>query len=95
MAKEHILYFRHLADKNELLKNVMNVIADASSADSENYQTTSETTSSSSVGAARRKVNEAKAANNFCLQMGNAMATMSHTSMMTELREAEAQSMKY
>jgi hypothetical protein len=95
MTKEHILYFWHLADKNELLKNVMNVIADASSADSENYQTTSETTSSSSVGAARRKVNEAKAANDFRLQMGNAMATMSHTSMMTELREAEAQSMKY
>jgi hypothetical protein len=42
MTKEHILYFWHLPDKNELLKNVLNVIADTSSADSDNYQAVSE-----------------------------------------------------
>jgi hypothetical protein len=95
MTKEHVLYFWHLADKSELLKNVLNVIADTSSADSENYQTTSESSSASAVATRGRKHNEAKAANAFREQMGNAMATMSHASILAELREAEAQSMKY
>jgi hypothetical protein len=95
MTKEHILYFWHLADKNELLKNVLNVIADTSSADSENYQTTSEGSSASSVSAAIRKSTELKAVNEFRLQMGTAMATMSQTALLQELRNAETQSMKY
>jgi hypothetical protein len=95
MTKEHILYFWHLADKNELLKNVLNVIADTSSADSENYQTTSEGSSASSVAAATRKSNEAKATNEFRLQMGSALATMSQAALLQELRNAETQCMKY
>jgi hypothetical protein len=94
MTKEHILYFWHLADKNELLKNVLNVIADSSSADSENYQTTS-TTSSTVVTNARKRTADARAANKFCIVMGDALATMSVAAMMQELRAAEAQAMKY
>jgi hypothetical protein len=95
MTKEHILYFWHLADRHELLKNVLNVICATSSADSENYQTTSEGSSASAVATARRKTNEAKSANDFRLVMGQAMTTMSHASLLQELRSAEAQSMKY
>jgi hypothetical protein len=95
MTKEHILYFWHLADSNELLKNVLNVIADTSSAESENYQTTSEHSSTSAISSSRRKTNESKAVNKFCLAMGSAMANMSHAALLTELGNAEAQSMKY
>jgi hypothetical protein len=94
MTKEHILYFWHLADKNELLKNVLNVIADTSAADTDNYQATSEI-SSIAVSAARRRTSEARAAADFRVCMGQAMATMSHTALMQELRQAELQAMKY
>jgi hypothetical protein len=49
--KEHILYFWHLADQNELLKNVLNVIAESLSAESRKYQLTSENSSASAVTA--------------------------------------------
>jgi hypothetical protein len=94
MTKEHILYFWHLADQNELLKNVLCIIADTSSADSENFQTTSDA-SSTVVSNARRRTAEAAAANDFRLIMGRALTTMSVTAMMQELRSAEAQAMRY
>jgi hypothetical protein len=52
-------------DKSKLLKNVLNVIANTSSANSKNYQTTSECSSASAVATRGRKHNEAKAANAF------------------------------
>jgi hypothetical protein len=94
MTKEHILYFWHLADRNELLKNVLSVIAETSSADSENYQTTS-TLSATVVTNSRRRSAETRAANDFRLIMGSALTTMSVTAMLQELRGAEAQAMKY
>jgi hypothetical protein len=94
MTKEHILYFWHLADRNELLKNVLNVIADTSSADSENYQTTSDA-SSTVVSNKRKRKSEATAANEFRVMMGEALSTMSVAAMMSEMRSAEAQAMKY
>ena len=95
MTKEHILYIGHLADKNDLLKNVLNVIADTSAADTDNYHLTSETTSSVAASKKSRKDAEANAANDFRVCMGHAMTTMSHASMLQELREAESQCMKY
>jgi hypothetical protein len=84
MTKEHILYFWHLSDKNELLKNVLSVIAETSSADSENYQTTS-TLSGTVVSNALKRSAETRAANDFRLIMGSALTTMSVTAMMQEL----------
>jgi hypothetical protein len=95
MTKEHILYFWHLADKNELMKNVLNVIADTSLSDSDNYQPTSEGSSASSVAASHRKLKEAKAANDFRTEMSSAMVAMSQAALMKELRDAESQCMKY
>jgi hypothetical protein len=94
MTKEHILYFWHLADKNELLKNVLNVIADTSAADTDNYQSTT-AKSAVAITAARRRTSEARLSSDFRLCMGQAMATMSQTALMQELREAELQSMRY
>jgi hypothetical protein len=94
MTKEHILYFWYLADKNELLKNVLNVIAETSSADSENYQTTSDS-SNTVVSNHRKRKSEARLANEFRVVMGDALANMSVASMMEQLRSAEAQAMKY
>jgi hypothetical protein len=94
MTKEHILYFWHLADSNELLKNILNVIADTSSADSENFQTTSDA-SVTVVSNARKRKSEARAANEFRVVMGDALATMSVAAMINELRLAEAQAMRY
>ena len=95
MTKEHILYFWHLADKSELLKNVLNVIADTSAADTDTFHLTSETSSVGAASKKSRKDAEATAANDFRVCMGHAMATMSHASMLQELREAESQCMKY
>jgi hypothetical protein len=96
MTKEHILYFWYLADKNELLKNVLNVIAVTSSADSENYQTTSGSSSSETVVSnLRKRKSEARLANEFRVVMGDALSNMSVASMMEQLRSAEAQAMKY
>jgi hypothetical protein len=94
MTKEHILYFWHLADSNELLKNILNVIADTSSANSENFQTTSDA-SYTVVSNARKRKSEARAANEFRVVMGDALATMSVAAMINELRSAEAQAMRY
>jgi hypothetical protein len=94
MTKEHILYFWYLADKNELMKNVLNVIADTSSADSENYQTTSES-SVTVVSNNKKRKSEARLASEFRVVMGDALVTMSVASMMEQLRSAEAQAMKY
>jgi hypothetical protein len=94
MTKEHILYFWYLADKNELLKNVLNVIADTSSADSENYQTTS-SSSDTVISNNKKRKSEAVQANEFRVIMGDALANMSVASMMEQLRSAEAQAMKY
>lgn len=93
-TKEHVLYFWHMADKNELLKNVLNVIAETSAADTDTFQSTSDV-SSVATTAARRRTAEVRAASDFRSQMGQAMATMSMTALMQELREAEAQAMKY
>jgi hypothetical protein len=94
MTKEHILYFWYLADKNELMKNVLNVIADTSSADSENYQTTSKS-SDTVVSNHRKRKSEARLANEFRVVMGDALSNMSVASMLEQLRSAEAQAMKY
>jgi hypothetical protein len=83
MTKEHILYFWHLADRNELLKNVLNVIADTSAADTETCQRTSDSSSVSS--SSRKKAMDARAADEFSSIMGNAMSTMSVAALMTEL----------
>jgi hypothetical protein len=94
MTKEHILYFWYLADKNELLKNVLNVIADTSSADSENYQTTSDS-SETVISNNKKRKSEAVEANEFRIVMGDALCNMSVASMLEQLRSAEAQAMKY
>jgi hypothetical protein len=93
-TKEHILYFWHMADKAELLKNVLCVIADASAADTDNCASTTEP-STVAKSAARNRKAEARAASDFRAQIGDAMSSMSLTAMMQELREAEQQSMKY
>lgn len=94
MTKEHILYFWYLSDKNELLKNVLNVIAETSSADSENYQTTSDS-SDTVVSNNKKRKSEAVEANEFRIVMGDALSNMSVASLMEQLRSAEAQAMKY
>ena len=85
MTKEHILYFWHLADKSELLKNVLNVIADMSAADTDNFHLMSETSSVCAASKKSQKDAEANSANDFIVCMGHAMATMSHASMSQEL----------
>jgi hypothetical protein len=93
--KEHVLYFWHLADRNELLKNVLNVICISSSADSETYQSTSESSSAAAQSTHKRKLKEARSVDMFRNTMGQAMSAMSQAAMIQELRETESQCMKY
>jgi hypothetical protein len=95
MTKEHILYFWHLADEHQLMKQVLNVIVDSSSADSENFQATSDLTSASAVSNAKRKSTEARDVSDFRSNMSEALASMSQSALLAELREAENQSMHY
>jgi predicted DNA-binding protein YlxM (UPF0122 family) len=94
-TKEHILYFWHMADSNQLLKNVLNVIAETSSADTHKFQLTSENSSASGLTSAKRKTIEAKAVNDFRRSMGSAMQSMSHAAYITELRTTEDQANRY
>jgi hypothetical protein len=69
-------------------------MSDTSSADSENYQTTSES-SVTVVSNNKKRKSEARLASEFRVVMGDALVTMSVASMMEQLRSAKAQAMKY
>ena len=94
-AKEHILYFWHMADRSELLKNVLNVICHSSVANSDTYHSTSELSSAAAQATNKRKANDARSADAFRDRMGQAMSVMSQAAILQELRESEAQSMRY
>jgi len=90
-TREHVLYLWHLSDKYDMLQNVLNVLSDSAAADSENFQTVSEDTGASR----KRAAAEAEATAEFRGFMTDALMSMSHSSMLTELRQAEFQAMEY
>ncbi|CAB9519921.1 hypothetical protein SEMRO_1058_G236420.1 [Seminavis robusta] len=84
-TKEHILYLWHVSDDQEILKNVMCVIADSCAASSEACSSVAASVNSS---ARKRKVDE-RALGFFRAKMSLAMHSMSRAAIWKELRETQ------
>ncbi|CAB9506337.1 hypothetical protein SEMRO_263_G102320.1 [Seminavis robusta] len=84
-TKEHILYLWHVSDDQEVLKNVMSVIADSCAAST---LACSSVAASDNASARKRKVDE-RALGFFRAKMSLAMHTMSRAAIWKELRETQ------
>ncbi|CAB9516211.1 unknown protein [Seminavis robusta] len=92
-TKEHILYLWHVADQEEILKNVLHVIAESSCADSETCPSVS-TTDAVTASSRKRRADERQLAF-FRAKMGLAMTCMSRAALVKELRETQDKEMEY
>ncbi|CAB9520310.1 unknown protein [Seminavis robusta] len=84
-TKEHILYLWHVADEQEILKNVLSVISDSCAASSEACSSVA----GSVVTTARKRRVDERALGFFRAKMGLAMHTMSRAAIFKELRETQ------
>ncbi|CAB9524495.1 hypothetical protein SEMRO_1544_G281250.1 [Seminavis robusta] len=85
-TKEHILYLWHVSDEQQVLKNVMCVIAESSAASSEVCSSVAGT--DQATAARKRRVDE-RALGFFRAKMSLAMHTMSRAAIFKELRETQ------
>ncbi|CAB9524440.1 hypothetical protein SEMRO_1537_G280720.1 [Seminavis robusta] len=91
-TKEHILYLWHIADQEEVLKHVMAVIAESSSATSTSCASVAGSDASAS---ARKRRKEDRELAFFRAKMGLAMTSMSRAALFKELRELQDKEMDY
>ncbi|CAB9501696.1 hypothetical protein SEMRO_115_G056890.1 [Seminavis robusta] len=85
-TKEHVLYLWHVSDEQEVLKNVMCVIAESAAASSEACSSVAGTDQAS---AARKRRTDERALGFFRAKMSLAMHTMSRAAIFKELRETQ------
>ncbi|CAB9524785.1 hypothetical protein SEMRO_1585_G284060.1 [Seminavis robusta] len=85
-TKEHILYLWHVSDEQQILKNVMCVIAESSAASSEICSSVAGTDQATS---ARKRRTDERALGFFRAKMSLAMHTMSRAAIFKELRETQ------
>ncbi|CAB9501760.1 unknown protein [Seminavis robusta] len=92
MTREHVLYLWHLADREEILKNVLSVIAEGSSASSTSCPSVA---ASAEASNARKRRKDEKYLAFFRSRMSLSMVTLSRASLFKELRETQDKETEY